>query len=1161
MSDNKFVHLHVHSHYSLLDGLGKIPALVKKAVEQGSPALALTDHGVMYGAIEFYLECEKAGIKPIIGVEAYVAPNKLTDKGQGNDIRPFHMTLLAKNYQGYLNLIKLTSIAHLEGYYYKPRIDFDTLSRHKEGLIAATGCLAGEIPRLIRDKDAHKLDEKILAYKELFGKDHYYLELQNHPSIPEQQVVNQALRELSEKHQLPLIITNDIHYVNAEDHGAHDLLVCIQTGKLVSDVDRMRYTGDFSMKDPKDMAAGFPDLPEAMENTVKIADMVDIKIPLGEYLLPKFPLPDKETEESYLRGLCETGLKNRYKEITPEIKTRLEYELSVILKMGFPGYFLMVADMVNYAKDKGIFVGPGRGSGAGSIIAYVLKITDIDPIRYGLLFERFLNPDRISMPDFDVDYEDARRGEVIEHLKEKYGDSHVAGIITFGTIMARAAIRDTGRVLGMAYNDVDVIAKAVPPPTQGRHTPLSESVKEAPELKVMYETNTEAKQLLDWAIQLEGTVRHASQHACAIVISKAPLDQYAPVQAAQGGDIHQVTQYSMGPIEKIGLLKMDLLGLANLTTMRKACEIIEAVCDVKIDIYNIPLEDKKTFELLARGETTGVFQLESSGMKRYLKELVPNRFEDITTMVALYRPGPMQWIDSFIKRKHGKEKIEYLHPLAENSLKETYGIPLYQEQVMQMSKDMSGFTGGQADTLRKAIGKKIPKLMKEMKDLFIEGAVKNGVEKKVAADIFKQLEDFAAYCFNKSHAAGYAMIAYQTAYLKANYPDCFMAALMTSDLNDIDRISIEISECDRMGMTVLPPDINESFSDFAVVKDAKSIRFGLGAIKNVGEGVAKEIVRERKKNGPFATLEEFLTRCSAPVNKKVLESLVKAGALDRFAKRCDLYEGADALVKFAAGDKKTNINQMDIFGQAGEAEKFKLKLPTGKEDKKLYLIWEKELLGLYLSDHPLKGYTSQLEQAKATPIKDIGTDSVGKIYRVAGIPISVKKIITKNNQQMAFIDLEDLTTKIEAVVFPGVFAETWQIWAKNEPVLVQGKINEKDGSLKLLVDKVWLLDGLLVTQIGKFENGEEDKTEKKTYPPKAAAKPVQKSYLVELPSNSSKELLIELKEVLAKYPGDIPVELRIVQNGTTKQVTTKQTVKPSAKLNERVSALLKALVD
>ncbi|MEX0594739.1 MAG: DNA polymerase III subunit alpha, partial [Patescibacteria group bacterium] len=782
MAKPQFVHLHVHSHYSLLDGLGKVPELINKAKEYDMPALALTDHGVLYGAIEFFNEAKKAGIKPIIGQEAYIAPRKMSDKAAGVDTKPYHMVLLAKNLEGYKNLIKITSAAHLEGYYYKPRVDRDFLSRHSTGLIGTTACLASETSRLILDGRFDELEETVKTYQEIFGKDSYYLELQHHPSIPEQQVVNQHIKDLAKKLKMPLIATNDTHYVNADDRVSHDQLVCIQTGRLVSDTNRMLYTGDFSLKTAEEMAKAFTDVPEAIANTVKIAEMVDLEIPQGQNLLPKFPLPPNETEESLLKKWCEDGLKVRYNKITPEIRQRLDYELETVFRMGFPGYFLIVADFLRFARSKGIVVGPGRGSAAGSIMAYAAGITNVDPLKYGLLFERFLDPSRISMPDIDMDFEDVRRGEVIDYVRAKYGDDHVAGIITFGTIMARAAVRDVGRVLGAQYNHVDAIAKAVPTPIQGRHVPLEKSIKEAPELKVIYDSDPEAKQILDSAVKLEGTIRHASQHACAIVISDAPLEQYAPVQQSQGGDVHQVTQYSMDPIEKIGLLKMDFLGLSNLTTIRQCCEIIEAVHGQTVDIYNLPLDDKKTYKLLARGETTGVFQLESSGMKRYIKELQPTQFEDIVAMVALYRPGPMQWIQSFINRKNGKEKIEYLHPLAKDSMTETYGIPVYQEQVMRLSKDMCGFTGSEADTLRKAIGKKIPKLMKEMKEKFITGAVKNGVAEKKASEIWDQLEDFAAYCFNKSHAVCYALIAYQTAYLKANIPDCFMAALMTSDL-------------------------------------------------------------------------------------------------------------------------------------------------------------------------------------------------------------------------------------------------------------------------------------------------------------------------------------------------------------------------------------------
>src|SRR3989344_1775407 len=610
MPKPNFVHLHVHSHYSLLDGLGKVPELVTRAVELGMPALAITDHGVMYGAIDFYLECQKQGIKPIIGVEAYVARRKITDKTPGEDTKPYHLLLLAKNFQGYQNLIKLTSAAHLEGYYYKPRIDRDLLSRYHEGLIATTACLASETSRHIENKDFDGLNKTVGEYSEIFGKDNYYLELQHHPSIPEQQVLNQHLKSLAVKTGLPLIVTNDVHYVNSDDRVAHDQLICIQTGKLVSDTDRMGYAGDFSLKPPQELLDAFSDVPEATANTLKIADMVNLEIPLGQSLLPRFKLPKGETEESLLRIWCEKGLHSRYSEITLEIRARMDYELETVMKTGFPGYFLIVADMIKFARSKGIYVGPGRGSAAGSIIAFVTGITNVDPLKYGLLFERFLDLNRISMPDIDMDFEDTRRGEVIDYLKEKYGANHVAGIITFGTIMARAAIRDVGRVLGIPYTKVDTLAKLVPPPVQGRHTPLSQSVVDAPELKTAYDTDPENKQMIDAAIKLEGTIRHASQHACAIVISKEPLENYVAVQSSQGGDVHQVTQYSMGPIEKLGLLKMDLLGLSNLTTMHRATEIIEAVYGDKVNIDNLPLDDPKTFELLGRGDTTGVFQLE-----------------------------------------------------------------------------------------------------------------------------------------------------------------------------------------------------------------------------------------------------------------------------------------------------------------------------------------------------------------------------------------------------------------------------------------------------------------------------------------------------------------------------------------------------------------------
>lgn len=1160
MPDPKFVHLHVHSHYSLLDGLGKVDEIVNKAVEQGAPGIAITDHGVMYGAIEFYSTAKKAGIKPIIGVEAYVAPRALTDKTSGVDTKPYHMVLLAKNFTGYQNLIKLTSAAHLEGYYYKPRIDRELLSRHSEGIIGTTACLASETSRLILNKDFATLEKTVSEYREIFGKDNYYLELQHHPSIPEQQVVNQHIIELAKKTGLPLIATNDAHYVNSSDHVTHDQLVCIQTGRLVSDTNRMIYTGDFSLKSPQEMAEAFPSQPEALENTLKIADMVNLDIPLEQSLLPKFPLPDGETEESALREWCERGLRERYSTVTPEIKKRLDYELGVVLRMGFPGYFLIVADFIRFAKSQGIVVGPGRGSGAGSIMAYVTGITNVDPIKYGLLFERFLNPDRISMPDFDLDFEDTRRGEVIDYVRQKYGDDHVAGIITFGTIQARAAVRDTGRVLGMSYGQVDAIAKVIPPPVQGKHIPLAKSVQESPELKEMYDNDPEARNLLDAAAKLEGTIRHASQHACAIVISKDSLDEYAPVQQSQGGDVHQVTQYSMGPIEKIGLLKMDFLGLSNLTTIRQATEIIEAVYGEKIDIYNLPLNDKKTYAMLGRGETTGVFQLESAGMKRYVKELKPSQLEDIVAMVALYRPGPMQWIQSFIDRKNGKEEIEYMHPLAENSLRATYGIPVYQEQVMQMSKDMCGFTGGEADTLRKAIGKKIPKLMAEMKEKFVTGAIKNGVAEPKAKEIWRQLEDFAFYSFNKSHAVCYALIAFQTAYLKAHYPDCFMAALMTSDLDNLDRLTIEITECERIGLKVLSPDANESFADFSVVKGSKSIRFGLGAIKNVGSSVAKGIVTERKKNGYYKTLEDFLKRCGGIVNKKSLESLVKSGTFDRFATRQSLYAGLELISKFAnESGKNHNGNQMNIFGESQDGDSLtKLALPPGNEDKTLFLAWEKELLGLYLSDHPMKQY-SELISKIGQPISEITVEDANKTVRIGGVVIEAKKITTKSNQTMAFVQLEDASGVTEVVVFPTIYKEHPDLWVSDKLLLIEGKVSDKDGMAKVLVDKVWPLEHVTASNLPQIDSTKPVERNYSKYAKRGeevAKSAVSKTFMIDLPSTANRQKIEDLKKLLIQFPGETPVELRVLQNGSTRIIETPIKVIMGDDLQEAVLSLL-----
>lgn len=1194
----KFVHLHVHSHYSLLDGLGKIPELVEKAVLQKAPALAITDHGAMYGAVEFYKTCKGAGIKPILGMETYIAPRKLTDKTAQIDTKPYHLVLLAKNYQGYLNLIKLTSIAHTEGYYYKPRIDRETIKKYSKGLIASTACLAGEIPRNLLTGNLDEAEKLAKEYQAIFGKDDFYLELQDHPEIPEQAKANKLVIELAKKIGAPLIVTNDVHYVNTDDHEAHDVLLCVQTGKTMDDHERMTYDGDFSMREPDDLAKAFKEVPEAIANTVAIAEKCNIELPFGENLLPDFPLPKGEAADSHLKKLCEEGIKKRYSDailkelkISPKsVNERLVYELDTITNMGFASYFLIVADFVNYAKANEIQVGPGRGSAAGSIVSYLLGITDIDPLKYNLLFERFLNPDRIEMPDIDLDFADTRRSEVIQYVRHKYGETRVAGIITFGTMAARAAARDVGRALGIAYSDVDKIAKIIPPPVQGRHIPILTSVKENAELRTIYGNDPKAKRLLDLASRLEGTVRHASQHASAFVISKGVLTDHLPVQLATKGELGLITQYSMYPVAELGLLKMDFLGLKNLTVIENALEIIEAVYKDKIDIHHLPLDDKPTFELLARAHTTGVFQLESSGMKRYIKDLRPTELEDITAMVALYRPGPMQFIDSYIARKHGREQITYPHPLVEKALEETYGIAVYQEQAMQIAKDFAGFTGGQADTLRKAIGKKIPKLMAQMKEKFIEGAKKfNNIPESKSREVFKMLEDFAAYGFNKSHAACYAMIAYQTAYLKAHYPECFMAALMTSDLDDLDRIRIEIEEAERLGISVLPANINESFVNFGVVKDTKNIRFGLGAIKNVGEGVAEAIVKVRKSCGPYKDLADFIRRLndyskkedeeakSTFVNKKVLEALAKSGAFDSIVERNQVLLNIDLILKFSGQKSKQSKNQIGLFGAEIDnlAKEAKLELPeTPPATKRERLAWEKELLGIYLSEHPLRELAGALRQFKTTKISDL-TETKRRV-RVAGILTAVKKIMTRNKQQMVFAMLEDLSGKVELVVFPKVLAAAPEQFQPDSILLVTGPVDRKDGSLKLLVDSVEKIDpdtldrsavvmGSDATEFEEIDLTEEpeeinehqnisvpDETQAGT----GYSDTLNQAVYLEIPAGAKKEILMDVKDILDKYPGDFPVVLLVPQNGNLKKVATSAHVEYSDDLQTELRPLL-----
>ena len=1169
---NQFIHLHTHSHYSMLDGMGKVPDLVAKAKADGQPALALTDHGVMHGAVEFYEECEKAEIKPIIGCEFYVAPRTLKDKVPRTDASPYHLVLLAKDEEGYKNLLQLTTVAHLEGYYYKPRIDKNLLKKHSKGLIACSACIQGEIPR----KGLENIDkgrETVKEYLEIFGKENLYLEVQKHAHVESQEDANKLIFKLAKEFDLKVIATNDIHYVNSDDAIAQDALICLQTSRVISDTNRLTMRDDnYSMLTTEEMSANFPDNPEVISNTLEIAEKCNLKLDLGGIIIPDFPVPEGYTLDSYFKEKAYLGLNKRYgtelitkedlpkdKEPTPgelkisnEVWERYQYELSVIVHMGYQGYFLIVSDFTEYAKNQKIAVGPGRGSGAGSIIAYALNITNLNPLSYGLLFERFLNPDRISMPDFDMDFADSRRHEVIEYVARKYGRDHVAQIITFGTMAARMAIRDVGRVLGMSYSEVDMVAKLIP-----LGNDLKTSIDTVSELKELYNGNAQVKECLDIALKLEGVVRHASMHAAGVVISKDPLTEYCPLQEATKGDISTVTQYSMTPIEHLGLLKFDFLGLSNLTIIQNAVRIIRATKDVDLDIDNLPIDDKPSYKLLARAETTGVFQLESDGMKRYLKELKPTVFEDIIAMVALYRPGPMQWIDDFIGRKHGRKRIEYVHPLAKTALENTYGIIVYQEQVMQLSKDMAGFTGGQADTLRKAMGKKIAALMDKMGKEFVVGCVKNGIDKSIADGLYHSMQDFAQYAFNKSHAACYALIAYQTAYLKVHFPSEFMAALMTSNKDDLDKLAIDISECERMKIKVLPPSVNESFEDFGVVKDTGNVRFGLSAVKNVGFAVAEEIVEERKKNGVFKDLKDFITRLGGKVvNKKSVEALAMSGGLDDLGERAELIYNMERILQYANSfQKNLSSGQNSLFGDEDEIESADLVLEKTKPaEKKQRLAWERELLGMYVSEHPLSGISHVFEPHRSVRIAEINEGIEGQYVRISGIIVNLQKILTRSNQNMIFAKIEDLEANVEVLVFPKLLEKNNEIWKTDNIVAVEGFVSYKDGAPKILAEEIFELhDKSIIPTFtpktkkkkgfdnwknknngsGGGNNGSSwNKTEnvvKKSSIDVVSMAP--KTLQITVPKESDKTILLEIKKILSCHEGESCVVLNIPNNG------------------------------
>lgn len=1155
-----FVHLHVHSHYSLLDGLTKIDDLVEAAKAEGSPAVALTDHGVMYGVVEFYEKCKKTGIKPIIGVEAYLAPAARSDKATKaiNDRNYYHLLLLAKNNIGYHNLIKLTSVAHLEGYYYRPRIDWEILSENCEGLIATSSCLGGEIPRLLLADKLSRAQDKIDEYSKLFGTDNFYLELQDHPESSDQIKLNKLLVDLAREHKLPLIGTNDTHYLRADDNEAQDILLCLQNKSKKEDTNRMSMLGvNYSLKSNKEMIEAFKDTPEAVTNTLKIAEACNVELDLGKIQLPYFEVPSGFDGNSYLRHLALAGFMKRYgknyEDMDQLYRDRVDFELSVVAKMGWPSYFLIVADFVNWAKEQGIVVGPGRGSAAGSLVCYLIGITNLCPIKYNLLFERFLNPDRISMPDIDLDFADTRRDEVLDYVKNKYGHDHVAQIITFGTMAARAAVRDVGRVLDYPYDYCDRLAKTIPSMMK-----IKEALERSPEFKAIYE-EPEARRIVDYAIKLEGVARHSSVHACGVLITKDPLTSNVPIQYASSSDRTIVSQYSLHPIEDLGLLKMDFLGLKNLTIIESAIKIIKNTRGVLIDIDQIPLDDKKTYRIFQTGNTTGVFQFESSGMKRYLKELKPSEFEDIIAMVALYRPGPMEWIPDYITGKHGK-KPQYLHPKLEPILNVTYGVAVYQEQVMEIARSLAGFTMAEADVLRKAVGKKIAKLLGEQKIKFIEGCVKNGLSTKLAAEIFAFIEPFAGYGFNRSHAACYAMIGYQTAYLKANFPAEFMAALLTSDQQDTDRIAIEIEECRHMKIEIQQPDLNQSFDNFTVVtsgtadnqvaladENPTTIRFGLKAIKNVGEHISEMIIQERKANGPFKDIANFLERIEdKDLNRKSLESLIKSGALDSMGERGQLLANIDLMLNFHKDFSQRKINrQVSLFSTMSEsASAPQIRLassPAATRDEKLH--WEKELLGLYITEHPFSGFREPLQES-IIPLSKISNEIVNQDITIGGVITTLKKILTRRNETMYFVKIEDGIGNLELIIFPRLLAETTGLWQIGKIILCQGTLSDKDNEFKLLANKAVELTTQNVNILAREfkptnghstnngRNGYNNHNGHNGWKNKTAAptKPLPDNEVLKLvvkQLNVLPETLAKLKDVLIDYPGKSKVYLKI----------------------------------
>lgn len=1090
-----FVHLHTHTEYSLLDGAARVKELVEKAVDYGMPALAITDHGVLYGVVDFYKQAVRAGIKPIIGCEVYAARRHRMDKVPHVDDSQYHLVLLCENETGYRNLMQLVSRAFLEGFYYKPRVDRELLQEYSQGLIALSGCMAGEIPELLL---AGKYEEACAAaefFREVFGRDNFYLEIQDH-GLEEQKKVNQALYRLSWELKIPLVATNDVHYLNRDDAFIHDVLLCIQTGKTISDESRMRSpSSEFYFKSADEMRQLFSWAPEAVSNTRMIAERCSVELEFGRFNLPDYPLPEGYNDESYLEEMAWRILPQKISNPSQEVKERLAYELDVINNMGFAGYFLIVQDLVNWARNHGIPVGPGRGSAAGSLVSYVLGITNINPLDYGLLFERFLNPERVSMPDIDVDFCFEKRDQVINYIIEKYGSDRVAQIITFGTMAARAAIRDVGRVLDFPYSEVDRIAKMVP-------TELGISIDRAlqvsSDLIQEYENDYQIRKLVDTARALEGFPRHASVHAAGVVIGRDKLARLVPLQRTS--DDHVVTQFAKETVEEIGLLKMDILGLRTLTVIDRALEIIHKTRGVEIDIDDLPLDDPAVYQLLSEGNTIGVFQLESDGLRRLLQEMQPGCFEELIAVIALYRPGPLGsgMVEDFINRKHGRQEIEYLHPLLEPILKETYGVILYQEQVMSIASRLADFTMGEADVLRRAMGKKKPEELMAQRSKFIQGSAGHGISERIASGLFDLMESFAGYGFNKSHSAAYALICYQTAYLKAHYPVEYMCAFLSSVIDNQDRVVFYSQECHRLNIDLLPPDINESLEDFTVVGD--KIRFGLGAIKNVGDSAVRSIITARQK-GQFTSLLDFCRRVDLrQVNKRVVENLILAGAFDSLGlSRREAMAIVNQCLELAASiNEVAASNQLTLFGSEVMTVEEPRPPRSGEYDIREKLKMEKEVLGFYVSGNPLEEYREMLPYITTHEITDLNSLKDGTYIRLAGMISGLKRSRTRKGEPWARFDLEGFNGRVEAMVFPSTYRRQASHLESDTAVLIEGRVMNREEVPRIVVNHV--------------------------YP---VAEHIEGLH-IRLPEDAADSCSPqELMAALAEYPGDIPVYVRL----------------------------------